>query len=325
MKNLKSVTHTSTCYVNATRHGTAEIREKIYPLSFDPYEMIESIMKMTEEEADAATPGIIGDNPNTYTFTKNIAEHLVAQEKGDIPYCMVRPSIIGGAWKEPLPGWVDSLIGPAGLSLAAGLGALHAMPGYSSAVTDIIPVDLVANTILVAAYHTAVNPPGKRFPIYHISSSSTNPVTWGNLACAVAGNFQRHPSKRSMARAWVGLVPPHLYPFAHKVVHVAPAALADARLVVTGQTPKFVKKAATLDQIARSLEFFTSHQWFFGQHNLLAMWQSLSPGDAELFNFDTSKRNINWEVYFAYFCEGLRKYLLKEISDEDRQFFMSKL
>lgn len=55
-----------------------------------------------------------------------MVEHIIAEEKQEVPYCIVRPSIIGGAWKEPLPGWVDSFIGPAGLSLAAGLGALHA-------------------------------------------------------------------------------------------------------------------------------------------------------------------------------------------------------
>lgn len=86
MKTLRSVTHTSTCYVNATRHGSAEIREKvvpndtkylisqIYPLNFDPYQMCDKIMQFTEEEADQETPNIIGDHPNTYTFT--YAPHL---------------------------------------------------------------------------------------------------------------------------------------------------------------------------------------------------------------------------------------------------------
>lgn len=81
----------------------------------------------------------------------------------------------------------------------------------------------------------------------------------------------------------------------------------------------------TLNQVATSLEFFTSHEWIFGQHNLRALWESMSPVDADLFNFDTSKRNVDWEVYLVYFCEGLRKYLLKERTEEEEKFYLSKL
>jgi hypothetical protein len=89
--------------------------------------------------------------------------------------------------------------------------------------------------------------------------------------------------------------------------------------------PLFIPLQVVLNQIAKSLEFFTSHEWFFGQHNLRALWESLSPVDRELFNFDTSKRNMDWELYLAAFCEGLRVFLLKERTDEDEKFIMSKL
>lgn len=49
------------------------------------------------------TPTLIGDYPNTYTFTKGLAEHIVTTERGDMPVTIVRPSIITGAYKEPYP------------------------------------------------------------------------------------------------------------------------------------------------------------------------------------------------------------------------------
>lgn len=64
------------------------------------------------------------------------------------------------------------------------------MPGLPNGIMDIIPVDLVANALLAASYHTATNPPGKRLPIYHIGSGSTNPLTWGELASIISGKLR---------------------------------------------------------------------------------------------------------------------------------------
>ena len=52
---------------------------------------------------DQITPQLIGDKPNTYTYTKQLAEYLLIKEAGDMPIAIVRPSIVGAAWKEPVP------------------------------------------------------------------------------------------------------------------------------------------------------------------------------------------------------------------------------
>ena len=59
---------------------------------------------------------MIGERPNTYTFSKAITEQLLNQEKGQLPISIVRPSIVTGSVKEPIPGWVDNLNGPGGIS-----------------------------------------------------------------------------------------------------------------------------------------------------------------------------------------------------------------
>lgn len=50
---------------------------------------------------NALTPHLIGKRPNTYTFTKSLAEHVLLQEADNFPIAIFRPSIIGAAWKEP--------------------------------------------------------------------------------------------------------------------------------------------------------------------------------------------------------------------------------
>jgi nucleoside-diphosphate-sugar epimerase len=59
---------------------------------------------------------LVGKRPNTYTYTKALAEHLLLEECGSIPLAIVRPTIVTAALREPIPGWVDNLNGPTGKS-----------------------------------------------------------------------------------------------------------------------------------------------------------------------------------------------------------------
>ena len=59
-----------------------------------------------------------GDHPNTYTFTKALAEQAVKENASDLPLSIFRPSIVVAAAKEPMPGWIDNLNGPTGNTMA---------------------------------------------------------------------------------------------------------------------------------------------------------------------------------------------------------------
>lgn len=60
---------------------------------------------------------LVGKRPNTYTYTKALAEHLLLEECGGIPLAIVRPTIVTAAMNEPIPGWVDNLNGPTGMAM----------------------------------------------------------------------------------------------------------------------------------------------------------------------------------------------------------------
>lgn len=47
------------------------------------------------------TPRLIGDRPNTYTYTKALAEFVVQQEQDKLNIAIIRPSIVGASWQEP--------------------------------------------------------------------------------------------------------------------------------------------------------------------------------------------------------------------------------
>lgn len=58
---------------------------------------------------------------------------------------------------DPIPGWVDNLYGPMGLLTAGGKGILMSMYGNGDVNADLIPVDMIINGLLVAAYDYMTN------------------------------------------------------------------------------------------------------------------------------------------------------------------------
>ena len=76
---------------------------------------------MTEQQLDYISPCLLEGRPNTYTYTKALAEYVLISEAKGLPVAIYRPSIVGAAYKEPYPGWVDCIHGPSGMFIAVSL------------------------------------------------------------------------------------------------------------------------------------------------------------------------------------------------------------
>ncbi|CAG7733539.1 unnamed protein product, partial [Allacma fusca] len=74
---------------------------------------------MPTDLLNSIVPQLLADNKMPYTFSKHLAEILVEESSGDIPVCIIRPSVVTAANKEPIPGWIDNFTGFNGV-VAAG-------------------------------------------------------------------------------------------------------------------------------------------------------------------------------------------------------------
>ena len=108
-------------------------------------------MSMDTDIVQAQEKKLIGQFPNTYTFTKNLAEKFIYQNIGNVKCVIWRPSIILGSHVQPVPGWTDSIAAAGGLTLLAAHGVLRDLyvPDFTNEF-DLIPVDMVSNGILIA-------------------------------------------------------------------------------------------------------------------------------------------------------------------------------
>lgn len=57
--------------------------------------------------------------------------------------------------EEPLPGWVDNLNGLSGVMLGVAMGVLRVGRVDPNCIAEMVPVDLVVNSMIAVAYHTA--------------------------------------------------------------------------------------------------------------------------------------------------------------------------
>lgn len=95
---------------------------------------------------------LIGDWPNTYTYTKALAEDIVRRNSEGIPVGVFRPAIVTSSAKEPLVGWIDNLYGPTGVVAGAGTGVLRTMHCNKRINANIVPVDFCVNALIAAAW-----------------------------------------------------------------------------------------------------------------------------------------------------------------------------
>ena len=99
--------------------------------------------------------------PSSYHYTKALAESLVLHNaqnlnkkfNKDYKTAIIRPSIVTPTLREPLPGWTNNYYGPTGYLVVCGKGVLRSMIVHKDKICDIVPVDIVANTAITAAYY----------------------------------------------------------------------------------------------------------------------------------------------------------------------------
>lgn len=101
LREIKMVMHVSTTYSNVFTHV---VEEQLYPPVADWQQTIEICENMNESQLDLLTQHYTGFMPNTYVFSKNLAEQVSSFYKDRVPVIIYRPSVVVGALKEPLPG-----------------------------------------------------------------------------------------------------------------------------------------------------------------------------------------------------------------------------
>ncbi|KAH8901473.1 hypothetical protein GQ53DRAFT_814930 [Thozetella sp. PMI_491] len=147
---LQHMVYTSTAYVSPV-NGEEPIPEELAPLGrwTSAQELLHDFKSgiATEEDVLRET-----QQPNTYSVSKSIAEHLVVKSRGKVPVTITRPSIITPSMERPFPGWTDSVTALVAIVMATHGGGVYAIEGRPNRVADLVPVDFVTDFLIDEAF-----------------------------------------------------------------------------------------------------------------------------------------------------------------------------
>jgi fatty acyl-CoA reductase len=254
-KRLERMVSVSTAYVTPHPGDGVPVREVLAPLPRPAEALREAIHAgAVDERALLAETG----HPNTYTFTKCLAEHLLCERRGNVPLSIVRPSVVSASWREPFPGWIDSAAAFGGFVALVGSGHLRAVVCRPDSHIDLVPVDVVSDRILASAFDPKA--PRDAVPIAYAVAGVDRSPTISQCREWLVGFFRRHPVDRRASVPYLGPAGP-LYPMIDGWLHalrVRIGALYDARAKRSGQ--KLLDRIRSLNE---AFPYFTSNTFAF--------------------------------------------------------------
>ncbi|XP_058830647.1 fatty acyl-CoA reductase wat [Topomyia yanbarensis] len=313
MKHLKSIIYVSTAY---TQCPQKEVDERFYDPPIDSKKMISLTDCVSDTMMENITPILLDKWPNTYTFTKAIAEDVVRQNSRGMPIGMFRPGIVIATYQEPVPGWIDNFYGPTGVIAGAGTGVLRTLRADPSKVANMVPVDLCVNGIISAAWDIAERfqkeiMPDPEIPVYNFCTEKCNCITWNDFTYTTIKFGSMYPTMKSIWYLCYYNNPNRFMHFlAVLFLHYAPAIFFDVIALFIGRKPRLMRTYKKIHRFMDVIEYFSMRQWEFKMENKNALWQKLSLADQKEFFFDM--RQINWDFFLEqYFC-GIRQYLMKD-------------
>nr|BBD13398.1 fatty acyl-CoA reductase [Hyphantria cunea] len=315
----KSFVHVSTAFTHATKDRVGkEFSEQFYPSPLSPDTLIQLVENVDENRLNCITQDLLYLWPNTYTFTKAIAEELIRTSAGDLPVCIVRPPIVVPAYCEPAPGWLDAstIFGPSGFILGILLGVLHVFFADLSTKLSIAPVDFVNNITIVAPWDAEKRrrKGDVNIPVYN-ATKNNNCCTPGFIREVLLDARSKFCSPKAVWHCYSFITKNHVrYRILTFFLHYIPAYLLDIVLDIIGKKPKnlksFVKLYKKCDEYFAVYSFFLSSSWDFKNQNSTAMLSRMSDTDRAIFNCDIAA--LDMKEFVVIWALGIRKYIIKD-------------
>nr|XP_012234936.1 PREDICTED: LOW QUALITY PROTEIN: putative fatty acyl-CoA reductase CG5065 [Linepithema humile] len=310
MKQLECFLHVSTTFSHVEQE---ELAERIYDSPHNPHDVMKIVQWLDEEAIDLLTPKLMHPHPNSYTYSKCLAETLVVNEYPNLSCCIVRPSLVLPAIKEPLPGWVDNLNSPIGLLVAAGKGVVRSMHCNDSYHAEIIPVDIAINNLIVIAYRVGTKQEkSKSIPVFNVTQGRITEAKFGEILEMGRRVFFKYPFE---GQIWYPDGNIRSNKFVHNLFvfffHIIPAYLIDFLMLIFRQKRFMVRIQKRISHGLVVLEYFTTKEWIFHNRKVLTMFDEMLPEDKKMFRTYV-EANTDKTEYLKTLVLGARQYCMKE-------------
>ena len=251
--------------------------------------------------------------PNTYTFTKSLAESLIAKHANGLPIAVVRPAIVETSVEKPFRGWNEGINTSATLSYLLGT-FFRQLPSNERKRLDIIPVDSVcAGMTLIAAALVE----RRHDQLYQLATSVTNPCDMGRSIELTWLAHRKHYRAQEGLEYWLRL---RFDPISVSKTRYrrmsAPAQMMMVKTIQAIMWPLPVKKPLTkaernLGRVKKLIELFEPfilhNEQDFVADNVEKLVQALTPEERAIFGYDTAGLDW-WEYWIDIHIPALRRW-----------------
>jgi fatty acyl-CoA reductase len=254
---------------------------------------------------------------DTYTFTKWIGEQLIMEKLHDSTLTIVRPSIIESTYQEPVAGWIEGVKVADAIILAYAREKTRFFPARPKGVIDIIPADLVANSLILATAEAFALP--ERHRIYQCCSGSSNPITIGQMIGLLQTEANRNYADYD--RLLPKGKPKRDFQTVNRGLFVAAMSVLRMAVLAYGGICNFVGIRNRLQRItdfvnttmklAVTFSFYAAPKCLFHNTKLMDLVSRVKEKDRGL--FPVNPEIIKWERYMGpIHLSGLNRYSLKD-------------
>ncbi|KPI92955.1 Putative fatty acyl-CoA reductase CG5065 [Papilio xuthus] len=305
IKNVQAYIHISTAYTNTDKNV---IEERVYPMPVDVSYIYNELARIGNNKDKIST--LLYGKPTTYTFTKALAESLIATEHENIPTVIIRPTMVASSFNEPLKNWTDNMSFHTTILLSGATGLNRVIRGKSSNIVDFVPIDYVTNFTLVAA---ATLPRSSKLAVYNCGTSSINPIHldeifkyFNKANIKFNSNDSRFPKvfivESELARDILTFI-----------TQIIPAYVFDTLLKIKGKQTRYVKLQRKFIYARNKYEYFNRYSWIFKTDKLLDIYKNISEKDRREFPLNLS--DIIWPEYMMTYAKAVQELLLTQKKD----------
>ncbi|CAL1687696.1 unnamed protein product [Lasius platythorax] len=310
MKKLVVLLHVSSTY---TQTDKPVVDETLYPPDLDWREVIKVAESIDEHTLRTFTAKYLGTMPNTYTFTKRLAEQVISDYSKSLPCVIIRPSIVVSTATEPLKGWLDNFNGPVGMLVGGGKGILRVLFVDPIVTSDFMPVDVAIKAIIIVTWQRGIKTiiEDNTIHVYNCSSYDVKTINIKNLVEMGYQLVEQIPLENIIwSPGSTTTTSRSFYYFLVLIMHILPALLIDGILMLFGARPMLLKLQRKVYCANSALSYFLTNEWKFHNEKLISLFDNLNADNKKDFGFDYKALNI--AEYFRDGLIGAKLYLLNE-------------
>jgi thioester reductase-like protein len=253
--------------------------------------------------------------PNTYTFTKSLGESILAQQGGDLPIAIVRPSIVESSERTPLTGWNEGINTSGPLSYLLGTN-FRQLPSNERKCLDVIPVDMVTRgmTLIAAALLQR-----KNARLYQLATSAINPVNMGRSIELTGLAHRKHYRAQQGIEHWLKVkletIPVSKQRYERLSIPMQKAVVSRINKAATSFTwlskPPLAKTERDLMRAQKLIElyepFILHNEHVFECENARLLSAALSAEEKTMFDFAPEKIDW-WDYWINIHIPALRRW-----------------